>query len=1085
MQCRACGTDNRTGRRFCSACGAPLGIACRACGAANGPEDRFCGECGAALEFAQPPPARQQPTGEMRPVTVLFCDLTGYTALAARLEPERTAAILDAFFAAADAAVASRGGTVDKHIGDCVMALFGAPLAHADDAWRAAAAAIDIREAVARFAADQGRPELDTHAGLAEGVVMAATFGSELRRDYTVIGPSVNLAARLCDAARAGEILITDSLGRTIEARFELEPCGAMQLDGVAEPVSACRLLAARTGEARAAVPLIGRQREMRHLTSLLEDCVANRLGQVIYLRGQAGIGKSRLAEAFDEYARAAGAAVAKAAVLDFGGGRRQDAARELSEGLLGLSSGASDVAVTDAVGALVGAGVLADEERATCAELLDRPVPPDLAELAALLAPDVRRQRRAAVLGRLAAAAAARRPLCLIVEDVHWADAETLAGLAGVAGDLAGAPAVMLLTGRPDNDPIDHLWRAAIGATPLATIDLSPLGEEAALELATVLHATDPLRLGDIVRRAEGNPLFLVQLIHHVGDRGREALPTSIRSLVFARLDRLAPVDKHALQVAAVLGDRFESNDLRALLAADYEPSPLVAAHLLKPDGTALRFAHALIREAVYDSLPASRRSALHGKAAAIVAERDRHLHAEHLERAGDPAAAAVFLQLATEELVRGTSSRALSLANRGLGAAGDASDRFALTEKRGEILLASGEVAAADAAFLEALEIAPDDAARCRAKIGRAQCQRVTDDLVEAAATLAQAEARAEAGGLLLERAQIHHLRGNLLFPQGRFDECLAEHKLALALAREAGSVEAEIAALGGLGDAAYTVGLMRSARDMFERCVRLAREAGLGRVAIANAPMLAILCFLDGEPAEAERIAGETLEAARRAGAVRPEMICRHVRFLLAVEAGDWQRARAEIERANEIAVGLGATRFQAENSAFLAWALRGEGRREAAIELARHGRTLAETGAGRSYMLPVVLGQIAAASDNEAEREAAVGEACEILDAGAMAHCYLFFYRALIEADALCGRSERAKDWASALEAAVAAEPTAWSGYVADWARAMAGLTDEGGVATAVALADVGKRIGMSQLAGILEASVARIGDDLQR
>ncbi|MCT8974760.1 adenylate/guanylate cyclase domain-containing protein [Microbaculum marinisediminis] len=1083
MQCAACGADNKEGGRFCAACGAALAASCPACGAPVEPGDRFCGACGGVLPDVA---AAAAPAGEMRPVTVLFSDLSGFTELSNRIDPEATGAILDAFFEIADGTIARHGGTVDKHIGDCTMGVFGAPVAHADDARRAVAAAVEIRQGVARLAEERRLAGVGVHSGVANGMVMAAASGSGVRRDYTVIGPSVNLAARLCDAAGAGEILVSGDLVRLLAGDFDLDPAAAMAVAGFDAPVAVARVRAVAAADGRPALPLVGRRRELRQAVGLLADCLVSRAGQVVYVRGDAGIGKTRLVEAIEERARADGFRIVKAGALDFGAGRRQDAARVLVKGLLGISpdapQGTAAEDIEAAISSAVAAGAIANEDRVFCAELTGETVPDDLVAFRDQLAPETRRRRRADLMGKLAAAAGRTGPHLIVLEDVHWADDEVLAGIGAAAAAVSALPVALLLTGRPDDDPVDHGFRLAIGETPLSTIDLGPLSAADAADLARAAGAGGPGSTEDLVRRAEGNPLFLVQLAHHIGDLARGALPTTIQSLVFARLDRLSSGDKATLQVAAILGNRFALDDLRTL-AEDprVDPAPLVSAYLLRLAGEGHQFAHALIREAVYESLPPSRRTALHQKAAALFADRDRLLQAEHLERAEDPAAAALFLDVAGDEMRLGNFARALSLNARGLAIAEDAADRFALTEQRGEIALTTGDVTAARAAFEDAERLAGDEAARCRAEIGIVQCLRVTDALAEAEAMLERAEARALAAGLTLERARIHHLRGNLLFPQGRIAECLAEHETALALAREAGSADVEVAALGGLGDANYAIGRMRTARDIFADCIARARASGLGRVALAYAPMLALMEMVSGDPEASRKVADEALRACQRAGAVRPEMICRHSRFIAAIEAGDVATARAEIDRAEEIAASLGATRFQSENRAFLSWALRYAGDRAEALRVAREGRALSDE-ASRYYMLPVVLGQVAASSDDAAEVEAAIAEARDVLSGQALSHCYSFFYRAMIEADIDAdlgtGRAARVVEWADALDAATAIEPCAWTSYVSRWGRAMAACAGYGERPDGAALATLaaeGRRIGLHWLAARVPAA----------
>ena len=236
MQCGACGRDNRQGRKFCAHCGAALGWACPACGFANDASERFCGGCGkaAAAEAAWPAPSSEAETGgERRQVAVLFADLCGFTALSRRLDAEDLRRLVETFYGRADAVVAAYGGTVDKHMGDAVMALFGAPVAHGDDALRALRAALDIAAATGEIAGPGGEP-LAAHVGIAMGEVVAGGIG----RGYTVLGDAVNLASRLVQLAAPGEVVMAEELKRQLEGQVRAIALPTAKLKGIAEPVT-------------------------------------------------------------------------------------------------------------------------------------------------------------------------------------------------------------------------------------------------------------------------------------------------------------------------------------------------------------------------------------------------------------------------------------------------------------------------------------------------------------------------------------------------------------------------------------------------------------------------------------------------------------------------------------------------------------------------------------------------------------------------------------------------------------------------------------------------------------------------------
>ena len=444
--------------------------------------------------------------------------------------------------------------------------------------------------------------------------------------------------------------------------------------------------------------------------------------------------------------------------------------------------------------------------------------------------------------VAQLVTGLAAAQPLLVTVEDVHWADPLTLGHLASLAGAVNECAAILVLTSRVESDPLDDAWRASVRGSAFLTLDLGPLREDDALALAGGFTDASRQFVRDCVARAEGNPLFLEQLLRSAEKSGQDNIPGSIHSLVLARMDRLPPLDRRASQAASVIGQQFSGDVLGHLLdAPGYDCAELVTHYLVRPEGTDYLFTHALIREALYSSMVKRRRHTLHRRAADWYAERDATLLAEHLDRAEDPAAARAYLAAAQSEMGHYHYERARKLVERGLevGAGGDAFDLRCLL---GDILAALGEIAASIAAYREALAQASEEAQRCHAWIGLAAGMRVSDDYDGALAALDEAEALATAGDLTLERARLHHLRGNIFFPLGDLAACGEQHRLALECATRVGSAELEAQALSGLGDECYGRGHMRSAHGYFRRCLDLCRVGGFGRIEVANLPMLA---------------------------------------------------------------------------------------------------------------------------------------------------------------------------------------------------------------------------------------------------
>jgi tetratricopeptide (TPR) repeat protein len=970
---------------------------------------------------------------------------------------------------------------VEKYIGDAVMALFGAPLAHDDDPLRAARAAGDMHAAMAALSAELGR-QLQVHIGIASGEVVAAGLGRDGKTKYTVIGESVNLASRLNDIAAPGETLISDPVRRAIGHRVRCEPAGEVAVKGFDQPIRVWRIAAYVDAESQQFdAPLVGRQAELRQFTGILDACRETRTGQTVMLRGEAGIGKTRLAAEFAVQAAARGFACHKGLVLDFGAGKGQDAIGALARSLLGISLGtAKDVRARQAAAA-VADGLVEPAQRVFLNDLLDLPQPIELHALFDAMDGAVRQRGREVVLASLVRRSAARAPLLLLVEDIHWADAPTLAMAAALARTAGDCTAVLALTSRIDGDPADAAWRAQAGNGALTIIDLGPLRAQDAHALAAGFVVQDAGLIANCIARAEGNPLFLEQLLRNSEESAGAAMPGSIQSLVLARMDRLAPPDKQALQAAAVIGQRFTLEALRAVVADErYDAAALLRHRLIRPETDGLLFSHALIRDGVYGSLLSDARGELHRRAAAYFAPRDAVLHAQHLELAEDPAAPAAYLAAARAQASGYNNERALELAQRGLALARQDADTCALSLLQGELLQDLGDTAAALDAYRRARDVAAAESEHSASLIGLAACLHVTDRYDEALAALDDAEAIADAAGLGLERARLHHLRGNIHFPRGRIEDCLRAHQTALRYAREFGSPEAEARALGGLGDAAYIQGRFLTAHAHFAHCVEVARRHGLGRIEVANLNMAAITRLYTLDLAASRSDCVQAIEAAARVGSKRAEMIAHHCLYFLLFIAGDLPAAMQAAQRALDLARQIGAPRFEAESLVFMAQVEQARDHAAEAEPLARRALDISRE-TGMRYMGPMILGVFAGISGDPEARALALAEAESLLADGAVSHNYLWFYPDAAESALARGEWERAARYAVALEDYVRPEPTPYTDFhiarIRALAAAGAGGRDEPVHAALRRLRDQARQIGYVRALPPLDRALA--------
>lgn len=1001
----------------------------------------------AISELAKPARAAPEkaalPPGERRQVVILFADLSGFTALSHSLDAEQVHELIARFTSLVDNIIVDCGGAIDKHIGDAVMALFGAPLAHDDDPLRAARAALDIHEAMARWSDSEGRL-LQAHIGIASGEVVAGVVSRTEAHDYTVLGDSVNLASRLVAAAAPGQTLLSGDVVRSLGPRGVCDSAGTFRLKGIEEPVPVWRLIGIGPETAAGAnrSVFVGRETELDQFKSLLGGLQTRRSGHVLYIRGEAGIGKTRFVEEMRGLAEARGFSTHRSLVLDFGVGKGQDPIRSLLQSLLDLSPGSSPDERRAAAEHLVAAGTISPQQLVFLHDFLDLPQVGEWRTLYEAMDNGARSRGKRMVAAAVAAHACRTAPTLMIVEDLHWADPQVLAHLAAIAAVVAEGAALLVMTSRVEGDPIDAAWRAVCRGVPFATIDLGPLRPSEAVTLAEgFIGASQRLALA-CIERAAGNPLFLEQLLRNAEEGSEDMVPASIQSLVQARMDRLAPRDRQAFQTAAVIGQRFDLALLRRLIEApDYSCEALVGNALVFPEGDDFLFAHALIQEGAYSSLLRSRRRQLHLQAAEWFADHDLLLYAQHLDRAEDDRAPAAYVDAAIAERSAFRSDAALRLVEGGLRIAKQDFDRQALICLKGELLRDLGDIASSIATYREAVAASRDEEALCRAQIGLAEGLRVSEGLEEALALLDAAQEMAERRDMIPELARLHHLRGNIFFPLGRIAGCREEHERGLAHARRSGSAEAEARALGGLADAAYAQGRMRTAFGNFSRCVALSHQHGFGRIEVANRSMVGFSRIYLNEARQARVDGDEAARAAALVGQPRAELLGEMMGAFACCELGEHDAMKAYLERSMRLARQLKARRFEAQAMEMQARILLEEDRREDAALLLRDALSICRD-AGAQFCGPKVASALSRAVEDPAERDALLNEGREMLLRGAVGHNHLWFHRDAIEAFLAARDSNGVMRHADALEAYARSEPLPWSTLFAARGRRLA-------------------------------------------
>jgi class 3 adenylate cyclase/tetratricopeptide (TPR) repeat protein len=980
---------------------------------------------------------------ERREVTVLFADIAGFTNLSTSLDPEQVHALLAQFFERTDAIILEHGGHIDKHIGDCVMGVFGAPVAHPDDMQRAVRAASKIHAAVSQIS-EAGLPKLQAHVGLATGEVVASTTGSASFHEYTVTGETVNLASRLCALAHPGETIISEAIQRNLAGEIVAEPAGVQNVKGFASPIVVSRLIGLSEHDAGRR-PLFGRKVELAQCMTTLEVAGETGRGAVVTVRGEAGIGKSRLTEEVALKARAKGWRVGLARILEFTAGSTSDALSALGHELL-LALSEAETGAAFSVPALAERPDLPPELRFAIEEFGGVERSPEEHRRLSAMSEQARMITRHESLAALAIALAARQPQLLIVEDIHWASEATLAGLELLVQRATSKhPIVVALTTRAEGDPTRRPEFLA-GSRGL-TIDLGPLAEDEARAHAVSILAGVESQVERCIARAEGNPLFLEQLARHAVAGGLEAaLPSSIRSAVLARLDRLTASQKQVLQAAAVLGDQFPAEALRHVAEqASLDLAGLLDARLIVRGGETCRFAHALIREGVYGSLLHSTRERLHRRAADWYRGRDLALRAEHLGRAKAPEAVDAYLEAAHALIGQYRTDLALDLVDRAKAIALTAEDRFRVALSEGDYLLEVGRASDAIVAYETAIASARDGVDRATALLGKASALRVVDRLAEAMQLIEEAAPALTESQRVEQLAKLEHLRGNLYFPLGQRDACEAAHAQALIYAKAAGDPELQARALGGLADAAYAKGLYLTAGQRLDNCIALAREHGLGRVEVANLPMLAAVHSYVGHGGKTTRAA---IEAAKGARQLRAELIALHIAMVGSLWGGTPEQVAVEFRRAQDIVHQLGARRFEPENLIFMADAERQLGNWTGARELVDRA-TAINREHGFVYFAAIVQGCRALAyHDDERVRRGALDEGMRLIQAESIAHDPLFYAYFGIEACLSAGDVEGTIRLCDLIDSVFAVEPSRFTRMLSERGRLIASAIASG-------------------------------------
>ena len=911
-------------------------------------------------------------------VTVLFSDVSGFTALGERLDPESLQALMSRWFGETRRIIDRHAGTVEKYMGDAVMAVFGVPVVHEDDAVRAARAALEMHETLGHLNDElEGRwgVRLEIHTGLNTGEVVV---GSAPGGDLATVGDVVNVAQRLEASAPPGEVLVGSETARHMGELAKVDEVDPLLLKGKSLPVAALRLRSVRSELGGAAVrptlPLVGRQRELDRLRDAFDDVVASARPQLTTVVGPAGIGKSRLVEALLEHTRGE-AATAVGRCLPYGDGITYWPVSEIVRSLAGAPT-------QQAVAALVG-GSSPDAETDLIAARLAR--------AAGFARGTVSVEEAQWAVRRLLERLARERPLVIVFEDIHWGERSLLDLVDHVASVSAQVPLLLICLARPELFESNPDWPAAAGSAA-TRLHLEPLSMGDANALFARMPEGTELSSEErdrVLAASEGNPFFLQQMVAVRAELGAEAdaIPPTIQAVLTSRIDRLPEPERAALEGAAIEGRSFHRGALAELVAAPHREAldgalaSLADRGLISPgpsgftNEAAYRFDHILIRDATYSLIPKRTRAELHERHAGWLEQRSDYELGEHEEVIGYHLEQAVRCRLELEPAAR---ERHRELAVRGadhLGAAGrvsyarddmpaainlleratallpeDEPARGSLLPELGSALTDAGRLAEAEGALDTAVDEASrrgDDRAMAHATVARLFLRLQVDT------ELATREVRGgfeslretfEAAGDELGLGRLWRLRGLIHWIEAQAASADGAWERAADHSRRAGDERGWAESLSWLASSAYVGPVHVDAA--IERCERI--RAQLGGHRRAQALVLDHLAAIRAMRGELEAARGLIADSRALLGELGVSMhtAVSHDEALVALASGDAPGAEAALRAGYERLAEMGEKALLADTAAMLAHAVYEQGRYDEAWELTQEAEAAAD-------------------------------------------------------------------------------------------------------------------------------------------
>ncbi len=947
--------------------------------------------------------------------------------------------------------------TVFEMQNNSLMIVFGLPTAHSYDTEEAIRAAFVLRNKTE--SAKQRASKCTVQIGIDSGQV----YIPDIRQLQTLSGAIVKQAISLADRAQPGQIIISNRAFTTITRLVTAEELAVKNQSTI------WRLLEMVDNKQQRVTQLVGRKFELQQFLTTAKNCKETEYGQLILVRGEAGIGKTRLLKEWLTLANDLGFNGHSIAIFDFGTAIGQTPVQTLVRSLLQLQPDTELTQIKTCVAKIVAENLLIDEQVNFLFDLLNAP---DLLlepEIYQAMDNDARQSGKQEVIIALVQRLSEPQPLLIIMEDIHWAEPALLNQLGQLAASIKDYPVIFVFSTRFEGEPLDPVWRSQIQSTPLLTMDLSPLHQKEAEQLVKQTLDLVADKTAELIQRSGCNPLFLEQLLFCV-EQAVDVIPDSVQSIIAAKLDTLDSFDKRAVFAASILGQRFSLDPLKYILDnPNYDCSELLARGLIIPDGSQFLFHHALILDGIYSiQLPSQRRS-LHLMAADWYNDKDPLLYAEHLDKAESELAANAYLKAAEHFIKLYQYDSAEKVISRGQEIATETLDLFNLSICHANCLRELGQTQASLEAFIEAEKQAISPKQKCQALIGQGSALRILERYDELLSLIKIIEPIAESLKDFETLAFLHYLRGNVCFSLGDTDNCLLSHQQAEAMADAHKLPIIQARALSGIADAYYGMGRLITAEQQFRHCIAVCKQHHLIRDITVNQVMIGAILVYINRFDDAEQILLETLKLAQKVRNHHAEAMSLDELADIYCLKNEKELGRLYANQCLQLAKQIGSKRIECDALLCLGTIDKNEALLEQAYEIASTNPF------GNSHMTSWILAVQAWVTEGSNKRTRALQEGEKLLSKLALSHNQLRFYRYAIETCLDTKDFDKAKYYIERLKKYTAAEPLPWSEFIIQRAKSLIRAGQgETGVELQQALENL---LGQANEAGFIESKAS--------